>query len=85
MWRSDQRSGFDEAIYWLELLIKYGNFDHLKINDRHLNLLQYFLVDVIAFYLLIFSLITFLATKLFVIKLKTYLQNQQDIGVKKYL
>ena len=55
MWRSDQRSGFDEAIYWIELLIKYGNFDHLQINDRHLNLLQYFSVDVIAFYLLLLT------------------------------
>ena len=55
MWRSDDRSGFDEAIYWIELLIKYGNFDHLQINDRHLNLLQYFSVDVIAFYFLILT------------------------------
>ena len=85
MWRADERSGFDEAIYWLELLMKYGNFDHLKINDRQLNLLQYFSVDVIAFYLLIVSLATFLATKLCVIKLKSFLQNQQDIGMKKNL
>lgn len=85
MWRADDRSGFDEAIYWLELLMKFGNFDHLKINDRQLYLLQYFSVDVIAFYLLIVSLFTFLTTKLCVFRLKTFLDHQQQIGVKKNL
>ena len=33
MWRDMGREGFEEAVYWLELLIKYGNLDHLKIND----------------------------------------------------
>ena len=55
MWR-EERSGFDEAIYWIELLIKFGNFDHLKIHDRHLNLLQYFCVDVFLFYFIIIIL-----------------------------
>ena len=54
MWRlSQERSGFDEAIYWIELLLKLGNFDHLKINDQHLNLIQYFCVDVFIFFFLL--------------------------------
>ena len=48
------REGFEEAVYWLELLIKYGNLDHLRINDFDLNLVQYLCLDVLAFYLLIF-------------------------------
>ena len=48
------REGFEEAVYWLELLIKYGNLDHLRINDFDLNLVQYLCLDVLALYLLIF-------------------------------
>ena len=47
------REGFEEAVFWLELLIKYGNLDHLRINDFDLNLVQYLCLDVLAFYLLI--------------------------------
>ena len=54
MWKSSQeRSGFEEAIYWIELLIKLKNFDHLKINDGHLNLIQYFCIDVFLLYFVI--------------------------------
>ena len=85
MWRADERSGFDEAIYWIELLIKYGNFDHLKINDRQLNLLQYFSVDVIAFYLVIVSMITWLIYMLCLAKLRSFYNDQHKLGVKKNL
>ena len=57
MWRDMGREGFEEAVYWLELLIKYGNLDHLRINDFDLNLVQYLCLDVLAFYLLIFLII----------------------------
>ena len=57
MWRDMGREGFEEAVYWLELLIKYGNLDHLRINDFDLNLVQYLCLDVLAFYLLIFLVI----------------------------
>ena len=53
MWRDMGREGFEEAVFWLELLIKYGNLDHLRINDFDLNLVQYLCLDVLAFYLLI--------------------------------
>ena len=48
------REGFEEAVYWLELLIKYGNLDHLRINDFDLNLAQYFCLDVLTFFLVLF-------------------------------
>lgn len=35
-----RRTGYEEAVYWLELLIKYRNLDHLQINDNRLNTLQ---------------------------------------------
>ena len=63
MWRDQHRSGFDEAIYWLELLIKYGNFDHLKINDDDLNILQYLSVDVVCAYLMITLLLLLIMLK----------------------
>ena len=57
MWRDMGREGFEEAVYWLELLIKYGNLDHLRINDFDLNLVQYLCLDVLAFYLLVLSVL----------------------------
>ena len=57
MWRDMGREGFEEAVYWLELLIKYGNLDHLRINDFDLNLVQYLCLDVLEFYLLIFLIV----------------------------
>ena len=84
MWRSDERSGFNEAIYWIELLIKYGNFDHLQINDRHLNLLQYFSVDVIAFYILLLAVLAYLTTRVCSNKLRS-LASQNEIDLKKNL
>ena len=57
MWRDMGREGFEEAVFWLELLIKYGNLDHLRINDFDLNLVQYLCLDVLAFYLLIFLVV----------------------------
>ena len=34
-------------------LIEYGNFDHLQINDNHLNIFQYLSLDVVCAYLVI--------------------------------
>ena len=84
MWRSDERSGFHEAIYWIELLIKDGNFDHLQINDHQLNLLQYFSVDVIAFYLLLLTALAYLTTRLCRKKLRSLL-SKTEIDLKKNL
>ena len=66
IWRlSESRSGFDEAIYWIELLIKLGNFDHLKINDGDLSLIQYFCVDVILFFIFITTFLLYLSLKMY--------------------
>ena len=78
MWRlSQERSGFDEAIYWIELLLKLGNFDHLKINDHHLNLIQYFCVDVFIFYFLLC-----LAFLYFIFTMCIRLQRKLDLKTK---
>jgi hypothetical protein len=75
MWRDQDRSGFDEAIYWIELLIKYGSFEHLQINDHDLNILQYLSVDVACAYIVITLL-------LFVILLKTILICFSKMSIK---
>ncbi|XP_023346393.1 UDP-glucuronosyltransferase 2C1 isoform X2 [Eurytemora carolleeae] len=51
MWKDERFSSFDEAIYWIELLIKYGNFEHLRINDGDLNLVQYLCLDVVLLWI----------------------------------
>jgi len=63
MWRDQDRSGFDEAIYWIELLIKYGSFQHLQINDHDLNILQYLSVDVVCVYIMIALLVMMILVK----------------------
>ena len=35
----------------VELLIKHRHLNHLLIKDKHLNLFQYFLLDVLAFFM----------------------------------
>jgi hypothetical protein len=57
MWRDMGREGFDEAVYWLELLIKYGDLEHLAINDFNLNIVQYLCLDVVALFLGILCLV----------------------------
>ena len=64
MWRDEKTSAFDEAIYWMELLLKYGNLDHLRINDHHLNLFQYLCHDVLLFFLLILIAMVYLTYRL---------------------
>jgi glucuronosyltransferase len=49
IWRDQPVTPAEEMRYWLELLVKYKNLDHLRIHDDHLNLLQYLCIDVIAF------------------------------------
>ena len=81
MWKSSQeRSGFEEAIYWIELLIKLKNFDHLKINDGHLNLIQYFCVDVFVLYS--FVLISILALLRRVAKQSIFVRGNKEIKSK---
>jgi len=50
LWREERFTPMEEAIYWIELLHKYGNFDHLRINDGDLSLIQYLCLDVILFW-----------------------------------
>lgn len=49
MWRDRLVSPSNEAIYWIETLVKYGNLRHLRIEDHDLSLWQYFSLDVILF------------------------------------
>ena len=51
VWQDELISPKVEAIYWIELLLKYGNLRHLKIDDNDLTLFQYFSLDVILFLL----------------------------------
>ena len=49
MWRLQMQiqSPKDEATFWIETLARYGHLDHLKVQDFHLNWIQYFSIDVV--------------------------------------
>jgi glucuronosyltransferase len=64
MWRDQRTTAFEDAIYWMELLLKYGNLDHLKINDADLNLFQYLCHDVILFFIFIILMSVFVTFKI---------------------
>ena len=65
MWKSQMRiSARDEATFWIESLLKYGNLDHLRLQDYHLNLIQYFSIDVIFMILTLLMIVSFCICKL---------------------
>lgn len=43
----------DEAIYWVEYVIRHGGAEHLRVAALKLNWYQYMLLDVIGFVLLV--------------------------------
>ena len=47
----------EEATFWIETLAQHGHFDHLKIQDWHLNWIQYFSIDVIAVLLFLIAVL----------------------------
>ena len=47
LWR-DLPDGKETVRYWVELLAKHKKLDHLLIKGYHLNVIQYFFVDVIG-------------------------------------
>eukprot|EP00090_Calanus_glacialis_P024879 TRINITY_DN38607_c0_g1_i1.p1 TRINITY_DN38607_c0_g1~~TRINITY_DN38607_c0_g1_i1.p1 ORF type:complete len:264 (-),score=82.07 TRINITY_DN38607_c0_g1_i1:122-913(-) len=82
MWRDQDRSGFDEAIYWIELLIKYGSFEHLQINDHDLNILQYLSVDVVCVYIAITLLLLLILLKAILICFSRMSIKLSTMGIK---
>ena len=54
LWREEYPSQTPRELmaHWIELLAKYRHFDHLQIQDDHLNMIQYFSMDIIGFLLL---------------------------------
>ncbi|CAB4066253.1 UGT [Lepeophtheirus salmonis] len=58
LWKDEFCSSQEETAYWIELLIKYGHLDHLKIKGVNISLFQYFSLDVILFFLSILFIST---------------------------
>ncbi|XP_077983441.1 UDP-glucuronosyltransferase 2C1-like [Glandiceps talaboti] len=54
----------DTAVFWIEHVIKHGG-QHLRAEAFNLNIFQYFLLDVMAFLLLVFLTIIFVLKKIF--------------------
>ncbi|XP_078678245.1 UDP-glucuronosyltransferase 1-2-like isoform X1 [Branchiostoma floridae x Branchiostoma belcheri] len=46
--RDQPQSPMDRAVWWIEHVIRHGGLPHLKSAARHLSLLQYHLLDVVA-------------------------------------
>ena len=48
------KNPLERAIELIDLVTKTRGADHLKVASRHLNLIQYFCLDVIAFFAFVF-------------------------------
>ncbi|XP_037091663.1 UDP-glucuronosyltransferase 1A7-like [Pollicipes pollicipes] len=44
--RLDPNSAADRAIYWINMVVRFGRLDHLRMIDAHLSWFQYWLIDV---------------------------------------
>ncbi len=60
MWHEKKISPQEEAGFWIEQVLKYKSFDHIRIPDSELTLMEYFCIDIILFLLSIFSIFVFL-------------------------
>ncbi len=49
IWRSEPKTPLEIASHWVDRLLKFGHLDHLKTQDSHLNFLQYWCLDILAF------------------------------------
>lgn len=52
--RDQKESPLERAIYWTEYVLRHRGASHLQSPARHLSVLQYYLVDVLAIMLLAF-------------------------------
>jgi len=50
----------DQAVYWVEYVIRNGGAKHLKSDSIELNDLQYFLLDILLILLILTTLIAWL-------------------------
>lgn len=66
-------SGMDKAIWWIEYVLRHKGARHLRSAAADLPFYQYFLLDVIAFFLGAVVFISFI-TYVVVVYVKRYLQ-----------
>lgn len=60
----DQRTTpLETAVYWTEYVIRNKGAYHLQTPARKLNLLQFYLIDVISVFLIAFSVIVWLVRR----------------------
>lgn len=64
-WRDTMNSPLDEAVHWVEYVIKHDGAKHLKAAATELNFIQFFLLDVILTILVFLALVYYSLTKTF--------------------
>ncbi|XP_044754963.1 UDP-glycosyltransferase UGT5-like [Coccinella septempunctata] len=50
----------DEAVYWVEYVIRHGGAEHLRVAALKLSWYQYILLDVVGFFLAVFAIICYI-------------------------
>ena len=66
----------DRAVWWLEYLLRHPHNTNMKPHTHNLNWVQYFLLDVLAFFLLVLTCLVIILIKF--IKCCCSLRNIKD-------
>ena len=88
MWRDAKQTPREEAVSWIEHVMRFKRLNHLKIEDGHLNFFQYFCLDVIAFLAAIFCIFSYsvfrcLRARFFSRKSEESLKSGEDDEIKR--
>lgn len=74
--RDVQIPPLQSAVYWTEYVLRHRGAHHLMSPARHLNLIQYYLVDVLIIYLLAFLTLVYIL--IFVFRQLRFSHNLND-------
>jgi len=74
--KDSPQTAMERAIYWTEYVIRHRGAEHLKTADRHLNLFQYWMLDVFLVLFTIVMAATYLIVKSCKITYRVFLQGK---------
>lgn len=64
LFKDEQVSGLEKAIWWTEYLLRHGTTNHLRTAGVDVPLYQMYYLDILLFFICLITLITFIISKL---------------------
>ena len=79
IYRDDPQTPIERVIYWMEFAVRHGGVPHLRSAAHDLNILQFYLVDVIAVMGVICLLVIYMTYRLVLCIIHVY-RRRTNIG-----